>query len=132
MRDTVSKLLAASMALVLLAGLTGCGARKPTFPDEPMKLAYVPLDDRPDNVERAEYLAESLDYDLLMPGRDLYATKLDGQPLNADGTQSGDRAALYGWVLSQEKSGCDRYILSLDQLLSGGLVSSRAMTGKAA
>jgi len=95
-----------------------------------MKLAYVPLDDRPDNVERAEYLAESLDYDLLMPGRDLYATKLDGQPLNAAGTQSGNRAALYEWVLSQEEAGCDRYILSLDQLLSGGLVSSRAMTGE--
>lgn len=130
MRNTVSKLLAASMALVLLTGLTGCGARKPTFPDGPAKLAYVPLDDRPDNVERAEYLAKSLDYDLLMPDRDLYATKLDGQPLNADGTQYGDRAALYEWVLSQEENGCDRYILSLDQLLSGGLVSSRAMTGE--
>lgn len=130
MRDRVSRLLAASMVLVLLAGLTGCGAPKPTFPDGPVKLAYVPLDDRPDNVERAEYLAESLDYDLLMPDRDLCATKLDGQPLNADGTPSGNRAALYEWVLSQEKDGCDRYILSLDQLLSGGLVSSRAMTGE--
>lgn len=130
MRDRVIKLLAASMALILLAGLTGCGARKPTFPDGPVKLAYVPLDDRPDNVERAEYLAESLDYDLLMPDKGLYATKLDGQPLNVGGTQSGDRAALYEWVLSQEESGCDRYILSLDQLLSGGLVSSRAMTGE--
>lgn len=130
MRDRVIKLLAASMALILLAGLTGCGARKPTFPDGPVKLAYVPLDDRPDNVERTEYLAKSLDYDLLMPDKGLYATKLDGQPLNAGGTQSGDRAALYEWVLSQEESGCDRYILSLDQLLSGGLVSSRAMTGE--
>lgn len=120
-------LLAAVMVLVLL---TGCGTRKPTFPDGPRKLAYIPLDDRPDNVERAGYLAESLDYDLLMPDMDLYSTKLDGQPLNADGTQSGDRAALYEWVLSQEKNGCNRYILSLDQLLSGGLVSSRAMTGE--
>jgi hypothetical protein len=130
MRRTVSKFMAAAMALVLLGELTGCGTRKPTFSDGPVKLAYVPLDDRPDNVERAEYLAESLDYDLLMPDMDLYATKLDGQPLNADGTQSGDRAELYEWVLSQEENGCDRYILSLDQLLSGGLVSSRAMTGE--
>lgn len=127
MKKTVSMLLAAVMALILLPG---CGTQKPTFPDGPVKLAYIPLDDRPDNVERAEYLAESLDYDLLLPDMDLYATKLDGQPLNADGTQSGDRAALYEWVLSQEKNGCDRYILSLDQLLSGGLVSSRAMTGE--
>ena len=33
------------------------------------------------------------------------------------------------WVLEQEESGCDRYILSLDQLLSGGLVNSRCFTG---
>lgn len=37
------------------------------------------------------------------------------------------RADLYEWVLAQEESGCDRYILSMDQLLSGGLVNSRSM-----
>ena len=129
MQRTFFKLFSAAMALVLLTGLAGCGGRKPTISDVPARLAYVPLDDRPDNVERAEYLAESLDYELLMPDGDLYATRLDGQPRNANGTQSGDRAALYEWVLAQEDAGCDRYVLSLDQLLSGGLVSSRAMTG---
>ena len=53
-----------------------------------------------------------------------------GQPPNENGTQYGDRGALYEWVAKQEAAGCDRYILSLDQLLSGGLVSSRAMTGE--
>lgn len=130
MRSTLLKLFSAALALVLLTGLGGCGGRKPAFSDGSAALAYVPLDDRPDNVERAEYLAESLDYELRMPDVDLYATKLDGQPRNANGTQSGDRAALYEWVLAQEDAGCDRYVLSLDQLLSGGLVSSRAMTGE--
>ena len=119
--------------------LTGCGPHRTdpadaevwdTHPDAEKVIAYVPLDDRPDNEERVLYLAESLGYTLAMPERDLYHTALDGQPLNANGTQSGDRAALYEWVLEQEKAGCDRYILFMDQLLSGGLVNSRAMAGE--
>lgn len=124
---TAKRLAATAAALALLTGLTaGCAGRR----SDPSALAYVPLDDRPDNVERAEYLAESLGYDLRMPDVGLYATRLDGQPLNESGLPCGDRAALYEWVLAQEESGCDRYVLSLDQLLSGGLVSSRAMTGQ--
>ena len=57
----------------------------------------------------------------LSPEGDLYRTRLDGQPPNENGTQYGDRGALYEWVAKQEAAGCDRYILSLDQLLSGGL-----------
>ena len=113
--------------------LSGCGAVRtepvdqesaPT--DEPV-IAYVPLDDRPDNVERAVYLADSLGYELAMPEADDYRTRLQDQPLNENGTQYGDRADLYEWVLAQEAAGCDRYILSLDQLLSGGLVNSRSL-----
>ena len=121
--------LAAVLACAMLAG---CGARR-TEPaaEEPKAegevIAYVPLDDRPDNEERVVYLAESLGYVLAMPERDLYHTALDDQPLNANGTQSGDRGALFAWVLEQERNGCDRYVLSMDQLLSGGLVHSRAM-----
>ena len=130
----VKRLFAAALALVLLAG---CGAQRTEplpYPEpaasEPGKtIAYVPLDDRPDNVERVVYLAESLGYALAMPDRDLYRTALDGQPLNSNGTQHGDMGRLCQWVLEQEEAGCDRYILSLDQLHSGGLVASRSMTG---
>ena len=124
------RLLAAMLACLLLSG---CGAVRtepvdqesaPT--DEPV-IAYVPLDDRPDNVERAVYLADSLGYELAMPEADDYCTRLQDQPLNENGTQYGDRADLYEWVLAQEAAGCDRYILSLDQLLSGGLVNSRSL-----
>ncbi|MFR3921155.1 MAG: DUF4127 family protein [Dysosmobacter welbionis] len=52
-------------------------------------IAYVPLDDRPDNAERVVYLAESLGYELAMPERDLYRTRLDGQPRMRTGPSTG-------------------------------------------
>lgn len=121
------RFLAALLACLLLSGC----AETPLYTAEeevngPV-VAYVPLDDRPDNVERVQYLAWSLGYDLQMPQADDYRTRLQGQPLNENGTQYGDRADLYQWVLEQEESGCDRYILSMDQMLSGGLVNSRSM-----
>jgi len=123
--------LAAFLACVMLAG---CGANQMPPAEEVLVdgpvIAYVPLDDRPDNEERVVYLANSLNYQLEMPEEDWYKTKLDGQPLNENGTQYGDRAKLYEWVLEQEKNGCDRYILFLDQLLSGGLVNSRHISGE--
>ena len=126
------RILAAALACLLLAG---CGARRtePLAAEEPaaagVEIAYVPLDDRPDNVERVEYLADSLGYQLVMPEKALYRTALDGQPKNFDSLQRGEPWSLFTWVLEQETAGCDRYILSLDQLHSGGLVSSRSMTG---
>lgn len=93
------------LALILLCSLlTGCGAKPVTLApaeDSAPAIAYVPLDDRPDNVERVVYLAESLGYTLLMPETDDYRTRLSGQPLNENGTQSGDRADLYEWVLAR-------------------------------
>lgn len=127
-----NRLWSALLALALLAGCAPGRTEPLPYPEpaasEPGKtVAYVPLDDRPDNVERVEYLAESLGYALAMPERDLYRTALDSQPLNSNGTQYGDMGRLYQWVLDQEAAGCDRYLLSLDQLLSGGLVNSRCM-----
>ncbi len=126
----MKRVLAVALACFLLAG---CGPVRTEPLDQEVaqadapEIAYVPLDDRPDNVERVVYLAESLGYALAMPEADDYRTALDGQPLNENGTQFGDRGALFRWVLDQEAAGCDRYVLSLDQLLSGGLVNSRAM-----
>ena len=127
------RLLAAGLACALLAGCGPVSTEPVDQESEPTGepvIAYVPLDDRPDNEERVVYLADSLGYELRLPERDDYRTRLDGQPLNENGTQYGDRADLYEWVLEQEEAGCDRYILSVDQMLSGGLVSSRAMTGE--
>ena len=125
----------AALVLGLSLLLTACG----TAPPEPERLpegentgpevSYIPLDDRPVNADRAAYLAESLGYRLTMPEEDLYRTRLDGQDSNPNGTAYGDRAGLYAWLQDREAAGCDRYILSLDQLLSGGLVNSRSFPG---
>ena len=119
----MKRVLAVALACFLLAG---CGPVLTEPLDQEMaqadapEIAYVPLDDRPDNVERVVYLAESLGYALAMPEADNYRTALDGQPPNENGTQFGDRGALFRWVLDQEAAGCDRYVLSLDQLSPAG------------
>ena len=128
------RLWAALLALALLAGCGGQRTEPLPYPEpaasEPGKtVAYVPLDDRPDNVERVEYLARSLGYALAMPEKVLYRTALDHQPKNFDSLQRGEPWSLFTWVFEQEAAGCDRYILSLDQMHSGGLVSSRSLTG---
>ena len=126
-----TRLLATLLCCTLLSGCGAATVDQPR-PEPSVRLgdvAYVPLDDRPDNVERVEYLANSLGYRLLMPELADYRTALDGQPKNYDSLQCGNPWSLYTWVLDQEAAGCDRYILSMDQLLSGGLVSSRSMTG---
>lgn len=90
-------------------------------------LAYVPLDNRPVNVDRVLYEAEAAGFKVLMPAEDLYATRLDGQPLNANGTPYGDSQKLMEWILAMDPS-TDYFVISLDQLLSGGLVNSRVIT----
>lgn len=119
-----------SILLILIPAilLSACGIVRtepesaPTVSDGLQQIAYIPLDDRPDNYERMIYMAQSLDCELLMPDRELFATRLDGQP----GPHMGDRAALYDWLVDCEENGCDKYIISLDQVLSGGLCASRS------
>ncbi|MFR5866050.1 MAG: DUF4127 family protein [Acutalibacteraceae bacterium] len=91
------------------------------------KLAYIPLDDRPVNVDRVIYLAESGGFEVLMPDADLYSTKLDGNGTNSNGTTLGDPVALTAWLREADKE-CDYFVISLDQLLSGGLVGSRYLS----
>lgn len=116
-------LLVATLVLLCACGIdrTSPGAA-PKASGNTTALAYIPLDDRPNNYECMEYMAQSLDYELLMPSPELFSTRLDGQP----GAQKGDRAALYEWLSDCEAKGCDRYIIFLDQLLSGGLCASRS------
>lgn len=90
-------------------------------------LAYVPLDNRPVNVDRVVYEAESAGFTVEMPDEDCYATRLDGQPLNSNGTQYGDSKKLMDWIQKMDAS-TDYFVISLDQLLSGGLVNSRTIS----
>lgn len=68
-------------------------------------IAYVPLDDRTDNMEDVVYLAEASGYQLVLPDGDIYCTKLDGQEPNRNGTQYGDREALMTWVREMDRAG---------------------------
>ena len=92
-------------------------------------IAYIPLDNRPVNIDRAQYLAESAGFNLLMPPEELYSTEVD----NADTTDVyesavGDPVALFSW-LQENEDNADYFVISLDQLLSGGLVGSRDYAG---
>ncbi len=92
-----------------------------------VKIAYIPLDNRPVNKDRAEYLAASAGFTLLIPEEDLYRTALDNMTANSDGSTIGNRKALLEWLKSVEKE-CDYFVISLDQLISGGLVGSRYLS----
>ena len=101
--------------------------QKPQVPNEDTafhRVAYIPIDNRPVNRERVAYLAESIGVELLMPCEELYRTALDNMEPNADGSTTGNREALLQWLLETDKV-CDHFIISLDQMTSGGLVSSR-------
>lgn len=92
-------------------------------------VGYIPLDNRPVNDQRPIYQIESAGMKILMPEEHLFATRLDGMTKNPNGTTYGDREALLEWMKENEEK-CDIFVVSLDQLLSGGLVSSRALTNE--
>ena len=89
-----------------------------------LRVAYVPLDNRPINQERVILLAQAIGIELVMPEEHLYRTALDNMEPNPNGDTIGDRKALLDWLTEADKT-CDVFIISLDQLLSGGLVGSR-------
>lgn len=89
-----------------------------------LKVAYIPIDNRPVNYDRAIMLAKSVGIDLVMPEEDLFRTALDNMSPNKNGSTYGDREELLEWLKETDKT-CDYFVLSLDQLLSGGLVASR-------
>ena len=101
-----------------------CGYTKEIPDMTGTKVAYIPIDNRPVNKERAEYLAKACGIELLMPEEDLYRTALDNMTKNKNGTTFGDREKLLAWLKEADKE-CDYFAISLDQMFSGGLVSSR-------
>lgn len=89
-----------------------------------LRVAYLPLDNRPVNQERVQYLAQSAGIELVMPEEQLYRTALDQMEPNENGLTIGDRQALLAWLREVDKT-CSYFVISLDQALSGGLVGSR-------
>ncbi|MHC1724316.1 MAG: DUF4127 family protein [Aminipila sp.] len=126
-RKILSFMLCITMIVTMVQGITITALADTTKSSEvePI-LAYVPLDNRPVNVDRVIYEAESAGFNVMMPDEDLYATRLDGQPLNSNGTAYGDSEKLMDWITEMDKR-TDYFVISLDQLLSGGLVNSRTL-----
>lgn len=98
-----------------------------------MKLAYIPLDNRPVNLDRGVYLAESVGFDLLVPDEDLIRTEINNADTANDDSSVGNPVALFQWLQDVENDvygkDVNLYVISLDQLLSGGLVGSRDYAG---
>ncbi len=91
-------------------------------------IAYIPLDNRPVNIDRAIYLAQSTGFNILMPPEELYTTKINSLDVAGDESAVGDPQALFQWLKDNENN-ADYFVISLDQLLSGGLVGSRDYAG---
>ncbi len=123
MKRMLSALLALVMIVTALA-VAPIGVSAEVSSDMPL-LAFVPLDNRPVCTDRVLYQARSAGFDLRLPDEDLYRTYLDGQGVNANGTQHGDGTKIMDWLEQMDKQGCDYFIIHLDQMFSGGLVGSR-------
>lgn len=119
----MKRFFALSLALVLVFSLCA-GTAASQEEGDAFTVAYIPLDDRPVNVDRVIYQAKASGVTLLMPEEDWYRTVLDDQPKNTNGTQYGDCEALLEWLRSVEGRS-DAFVISADQLLSGGLAYSR-------
>lgn len=89
-------------------------------------VAYVPIDDRPVNLDRVIAAGKGLGIRVLTPPKDYIGTKLDYQGTNQTGKQFGDPAAILNWLRSVE-SQVDGFIVSADMISSGGLVGSRLL-----
>ncbi len=97
-------------------------------------IAYIPLDNRPVNVDRAIYLAQSAGFNIIMPDMDDIATEIDNADTSEYESAVGDTKAVFAWLKEagnpEGKYGdIDYFVISLDQLLSGGLVASRDFAG---
>ncbi len=124
----MKRILAVIMVVCILSGCAGTASWQERYDcgNEPLAtIAYIPLDNRPVNTTRAAFLAQSAGFELLMPEESLYRTALDGQQPNPNKTQYGEGEAILSGL---ESCDADYYVVSLDQILSGGLVYSRYET----
>jgi len=105
----------------LLAGLVtigACGmapAAAATLPSE-LRIAFVPLDDRPATEDFPQRIAA------------ICGARLELPPQSTLGhfTQPGDPAAIGRWLLGLDAGGLTAVVVSTDMLAYGGLVASRA------
>lgn len=93
-------------------------------------VAYIPLDDRPCNLDRVVMAGEAMGLNVLTPNKNYIHTCLDNQPMNSTGMQTGSPYDIIDWLRDvTAQNNIQGYIISLDQIMSGGLVGSRISFG---
>lgn len=104
------KLISFVLILSLISMLSGCDT------NDTKSIGIIPLDSRPCNTQYAQLLGEMAGYKVLMPDKELLDCFTD----------ASEADALWNWL---EHHHCDYYILFTNQLLSGGLINSRSLSG---
>lgn len=80
-----------------------------------MRIAYLPLDERPVNTSLVRDVATLAGAELLLPPQEVLPAE----------RVAGDTAGLRDWLWQQVRSEVDALVLSLDMLVYGGLIPSR-------
>lgn len=90
------------------------------------KLVYVPIDDRPCNNERVIGAARAMGVELIMPHNDMIMNRLDDQPTSSFDDRHWKSMYITDFLEAYSyDADIKGYILSMDHLLSGGLIYSR-------
>lgn len=77
-----------------------------------MRVAVLPMDNRPPNYQFLKRLADMLDIDLVLPEKESLGYYMTAAPVKELGE----------WILAQQ---ADIYLVSLEMLVFGGLIASR-------
>lgn len=113
-------------------GKGGKGAEVVSSQIEGKVIAYVPMDDRPIHKDMINDYANALQLKVEMPDTKFIKTHLGtgGNSYTGYQTSYGNPLQISSWLLEMEEDGCDYYVISLDQLFSGGLVGSSYLSDK--
>ena len=104
MRKCIAILLVISLLVI------PCGCQK----NDTVSIGIIPLDSRPCNTQYAQLLGEMAGFEVRLP---------DGALLD-NFTIPSQSDTLWQWL---DENNCDHYILCTNQLLNGGLISSRSL-----
>ena len=110
----------AALVLLLAAASSDASARQPAGASPPsmprrLRIALVPLDDRPVCLQYPQMLAGLAYAEVVTPPRELLGRY----------TTPGDTDGIARWLQTQDWSTMDALIVSIDMLAYGGLVASR-------
>ncbi|GGN97852.1 DUF4127 family protein [Saccharibacillus kuerlensis] len=97
------------------------------------KVVYVPLDDRPANLDDVIVQGKAAGLEVLTPERSIIRNRMDDKAevegtevIGTSGAVYGDSAAV-GRFLKENASQADGFIISIDMLAYGGLIGSRRL-----